>query len=126
MVPTHLRTPETVLSFGGVNLSARQFLLLLLGAACSYDVWKTLEVLFTFPGGMFLAAGGALFPAVIACALAFGQIASRPLAAWMLVLLRYVFRPKCLVWRSVRFLEQEASWAEEDEKEKGEGENAHA
>lgn len=115
VVPTHLRTPETVLSFGGVNLSARQFLLLLLGAALSYDAWKTLDALFTFAGGVFLAAGAALFPTVVACAFAFGRFAGRDLASWILALLRYLSRPKCLVWRSVRFLGQNTSWSEEGE-----------
>ena len=113
VVPTHLTTPETVLSFGGLNLSARQFLLLLLGAALSYDGWKTLSVLLTFPGGVFLAAAGALLPVLGACAFAFGRIAGRDLASWGLALLRYLFRPKRLVWHSVRFLEQDASWIEE-------------
>lgn len=119
VVPTHLKTPETVLSFGGVNLSARQFLLLLLGAGLSYDGWKTLEALLTFPGGVFLAAVGALFPLLLACAFAFGRIAGRDLASWMLALLRYLFRPKRLVWHSVRFLEYDA-WGT------GEGGDANA
>ena len=60
MVPTHLKTPETVLALGGLSLSARQFLLLLVGAALSYDLWKHLEALITFPAGVFLAGALAL------------------------------------------------------------------
>ena len=112
IVPTHLKTPETVLSFGGLNLSARQFLLLLVGAALSYDLWKTLSALTTFPGGSFLGAAGALFPLLVSCAFAFGRIAGRDLASWALALLRYLFRPKCLIWHSVRFLEPEMGESE--------------
>lgn len=115
VVPTHLKTPETVLSFGGLNLSARQFLLLLLGAGLSYDEWKILSALLTFPGGVFLAAVGTLFPFLLACAFAFGRIAGRDLASWGLALLRYLFRPKRLVWHSVRFLEHDSQGTEEGE-----------
>lgn len=115
VVPTHLRTPETVLSFGGLSLSARQFLLLLVGAALSYDVWKHLEVLITQPFGIILAAAGALFPTLVACAFAFGRIAGRDLAAWALALIRYALRPKRLIWHSVRFLEEEAREVAESE-----------
>ncbi|HEU5376254.1 MAG TPA: hypothetical protein VFV38_12485 [Ktedonobacteraceae bacterium] len=115
VVPTHLRTPETVLSFGGLSLSARQFLLLLVGAAISYDCWKHLKALATFPGGVFLAAAVALFPALVAITFAFGRIAGRDMAIWFLVILRYLFRPKCLVWRSVRFQEPKMWEASESE-----------
>jgi hypothetical protein len=105
IVPTHLGTPETVLSFGGLSLSARQFLLLLIGAALSYDAWKYLGFLISLPAGSVLATAGALLPVLLACAFAFGQIAGRDLASWALTLVRYLTRPRCLVWRSVRFLE---------------------
>lgn len=105
VVPTHLRTPETVLSFGSVSLSVRQFLLLLLGSALSYDVWLHLVLLDAIPAGWILRLGCALFPALIALALAFGSIAGRSLDLWLIVLVRSVQRPKRLVWRSVRFQE---------------------
>jgi hypothetical protein len=107
IVPTHLGTPETVLSFGGLSLSARQFLLLLIGAALSYDAWKHLEFLISLPAGIVLASAGSLLPMLLACACAFGQIAGRDLAPWALTLVRYLTRPRRLVWRSVRFLEPE-------------------
>lgn len=105
VVPTHLRTPETVLSFGGLSLSARQFLLLLVGAALSYDLWKHLEALTTFPAGIVLALAVAAFPALVACAFAFAHMAGRDLFAWVLAVFQYVIRPKRLIWHSVRFQE---------------------
>lgn len=111
VVPTHLHTPETVLSIGGLSLSARQFLVLLVGAALSYDGWKHLEALLRFPGGMWLAAALALFPLLAAGILAFGRVAGRDLAAWLLALGRYEIRPRCLVWRSIRFQESGAGSA---------------
>lgn len=105
VVPTHVNTPETVLSIGGLSLSARQFLLLLVGAALSYDLWKQLGVLAMFPGGIALAVAVALLPTLVASAFAFGRIAGRDLAAWVLTMLRYALRPKRLIWRSVRFQE---------------------
>ena len=119
VVPTHLKTPETVLSIGGLSLSARQFLLLLVGAALSYDFWKHLEALTTFPGGAFLAGGIALLPTLVAIAFAFGRIAGRDIAAWVLAIFRYLSRSKRLIWHSVRFQEP-SMW------EAGESEDADA
>jgi len=103
VVPPHLRTPETVLTFGGLSLSARQFLLLLVGAALSYDLWKHLDTLFLFPGGVILAILLAVCPLLVACAFAFGRVAGQDIAAWTLALVRYGQRPKRLIWHSVRF-----------------------
>jgi hypothetical protein len=115
VVPTHLQTPETVLSLGGLSLSARQFLLLLVGAALAYDLWKHLEALLTVPGGILLAAALTALPFLGACALAFGRLAGRDLASWGLVLLRYLVRPTHLVWHSVRFFEQDNGKSGESE-----------
>lgn len=103
VVPTHLRTPETVLTFGGLSLSARQFLLLLVGAALSYDLWKHLETLTALPGGIILAGGCAFLPSLVTMTFAFGRIAGRSIDAWFQALLRYLVRPKRLVWHSTRF-----------------------
>lgn len=105
MVPTHLRTPETVLTFAGVSLSVRQFLLLLLGCALGYDLWLHLTVLALVPGGQVIRFVLALLPGAASGALAFVRLAGRDLLAWLLVLLQYQLRPHCLIWRSVRFLE---------------------
>lgn len=105
MVPTHLHTPETVFSFGGLSVSARQFLLLLIGAALGYDLWLHLAILAFGPAGMLLRLLFSALPVVLSIALAFLRLAGRSLERWLLVFLRAWGRPKQLVWRSVRFQE---------------------
>lgn len=105
VVPTHLQVAETVLSLGSLNLSARQFLLLLIGSALSYDLWLHLAVFAGWPGGQVVRFVLALLPALLAVALAFVRLAGRSLDAWVLVVARFWRRPKQLVWRSVRFQE---------------------
>jgi hypothetical protein len=105
VVPTHLRTPETILTLGGVSLSVRQFVLLLCGTALGYNLWLRLGVLATFPGGQFGRGLIALMPVLLALALAFMRLAGRTLDRWLVVLLLYQQRPKRLVWRSVRWIE---------------------
>ena len=113
VVPTHVRTPETVLTFSGVSLSARQFLLLLVGTALSYDMWKHLTFLTTFLTGMVLAGAIAILPSAFALSLAFGQVAGRALDAWGLVIMRYFARSRCLIWRSVRLVDTRVKEGEE-------------
>lgn len=105
VVPTHLRTPETVVSIGGVSLSARQFFLLLLGSALGYDLWLHLGTLAHVPLGQVLRLVLALVPFAGALALAFWRLAEREVFAWALVLLRFARRPHRFIWRSVRFQE---------------------
>lgn len=117
LVPTHVRTPETLLTLAGVSLSVRQFLLILVGVALGTQVWRFLGGLAFVPAGQILrglltamAPGGALL-----CA--FVTLAGRPLEIWSVVLLRYAWRPRCLVWRSVRFADPGLV----EEREEGEG-----
>lgn len=105
VVPTHLRTPETVLTLGGVSLSARQFLLLLLGTALGYDLWLHLAILARVPAGQLVRLALAFIPFAASCILAFLRLAGRELSAWLLVLVRFGNRPRRLVWRSIRFQE---------------------
>ncbi|MEO7019377.1 MAG: hypothetical protein ABI234_04430 [Ktedonobacteraceae bacterium] len=105
IVPTHLRTPETVLTLGGLSLSARQFLLLLLGSALGYDLWLHLVILAHVPAGQVVRLLLALIPFAVSCVLAFVRLAGRELIAWLLVVVRFGNRPRRLVWRSVRILE---------------------
>lgn len=100
VVPTHLRTPELVVSVGGISLSAKQFLLLLIGAALSYDLWLHLSRLW---GGIALLC--ALFPVSCAVFLAFLKIAGRELPTWVLVLVLYQMRTKRFVWRRLSYQE---------------------
>jgi hypothetical protein len=105
LVPTHVRLPETLLTLAGFTLSVRQFLLLLVGVALSSRVWLVCALLAPLPAGQVARAILTTLPFGLAFAVAFVQIAARPLDRWMLVLLCYLARPRHLVWRSVRFYE---------------------
>lgn len=105
VVPTHLHTPETVFSFGTLSISVRQFLVLLIGSAISYDCWLHLAFFTTAPGGQIARLILALVPASLALALAFLKLAGRSVEVWLLVLVRFWMRPKRLIWRSIRFQE---------------------
>ena len=124
VVPTHLRTPETLLTIAGLNLSIRQFLLLLLGAATSYNFWLHLEALGFFGAGIgqLFRLLLALLPTLVAMAFAFLRLAGRTLDRWLLVTLWYLGRPRRFVWHSVRYQEPDAfgliAFQEADEDEK--------
>ena len=123
VVPTHLHTPETAFSIGSVGISVRQFLVLLIGSAISYDLWLHLVALAGLPGGQIVRLLTALVPVSLTLAIAFLKIAGRPLETWLLVLLRFWARPRRLVWRSVCFQE----WSDGTAVSEGEkGDNAYA
>lgn len=100
-VPTHISTPEPVLSVGPLSLSAKQFLLLLLGCALSYHLWQLLDWLAS-PPAQILRVALAMLPALSAGAVALLRLADRPLEQWGLVLLRFWSGPRLLLWRSLR------------------------
>jgi hypothetical protein len=102
-VPTHMNVPDKVLTMGSVSLTARQFLILLIGSSLGYNLWHQLQTLSLYaPVGQAVRLCIALAPALLALALALAQIAGRPLEVWFFVLLRYWYQPKRFVWRSVR------------------------
>ncbi len=105
LVPTHVRTPETLITLAGVSLSVRQFLLILVGIALSYRVWLLLSVLAPLPAGQVLRWIITAVPLCVAVAFAFVSLAARTLDVWCVVMLRYALRPHCFVWRSVRFFD---------------------
>lgn len=117
VVPTHLHTPESVFSFGTLSISVRQFLVLLIGSAISYDCWLRLAFFAAAPGGQIARLILALVPASLALALAFLKLAGRSLEVWLLVLVRFWIRPKRLVWRSIRFQEWSDGTSVYDRKE---------
>ncbi len=110
IVPTHLNLPDQVLTMWSLSLSARQLLLLLVGAGIGGTVWQHLAVLGHngMPGEVprLLLS---LPPFLLALLLAWCQYAGRYLEVWVVVLLRYQFRPKRYLWRSIRFYEQHLS-----------------
>jgi hypothetical protein len=105
LVPTHVRTPETLITLAGVSLSVRQFLLILVGVALSYRVWLLLGALVWLPAGQILRWGLTIVPLGVALAFAFVSLAERMLDVWCVVMLRYLLRPHRFVWRSVRFVD---------------------
>lgn len=105
LVPTHIKTPETLLTLAGVSLSVRQFLLLLTGVSLSYRLWLALTPLAFLPAGTILQGVLAALPLGAALAFAFVFIAGRALDSWCVITIRYVLRPRQFVWRSVRFAE---------------------
>ena len=106
IVPTHLNVPDSVLTLWSFSLTARQLLLLLLGAGLGGDLWKH-EVLVGGPSvlGLGLRVLLALLPFLFALLLACYRYAGRYLEVWAIVLLRYSTRPKRYTWRTIRTAE---------------------
>ncbi len=110
IVPTHLNVPDQVLTLWSLSLSARQLLLLLVGAGIGGTVWQHLAVLGHHAlAGQALRLLVALLPFLLVLVLACYQHAGRYLEVWLLVLLRYQLRPKRYLWRSIRHFEQHLS-----------------
>jgi len=107
IVPTHLNLPDQVLTLWSFSLSARQLLLLLVGAGIGGAIWQHLAVLghHAVPGEI-LRLLLALLPFLLILVLACYQHAGRYLEVWLIVLVRYRLRPKRYLWRSVRLYEQ--------------------
>ena len=105
-IPTHLQVTDKVLQLPlfGIGITARQFLLLLIGGAASYQVWLGLVAWSTLlpPWGEVLHWGVTLLVAASTLMLTFVQVAGLPLEQWLLLLLLYWRRPRVCLWRSVR------------------------
>jgi len=106
IVPTHLNLPDQVLTLWSFSLSARQLLLLLVGAGIGGTIWQHLH--HAVPGEI-LRLLLALLPFLLVLVLACCQHAGRYLEVWLIVLMRYHLRPKRYLWRSVRLYEQHLS-----------------
>jgi hypothetical protein len=108
VVPTHLNLPDQVLTLWSFSLSARQLLLLLVGAGIGGTIWQHLAVLghHAVYGEILLLA---LLPFLLVLVLACYQHAGRYLEIWLIVLVRYHLRPKRYLWRSIRAYEQHHS-----------------
>jgi hypothetical protein len=100
-VPTHIGTPEPVLSLGSLSLSAKQFLILLLGGALSYHLWQLLTWL-SDPTVLVLRLALSALPVLLAIAFAFVRLADRPLERWGLIVFQFCGSPRLLLWRSLR------------------------
>ena len=106
IVPTHLNLPDQVLTLWSFSLSARQLLLLLVGAGLGGTVWQHLALLGHHAlAGQVLRLLVALVPFLLLAVLASYQYAGRYLEVWLIVFLRYHLRPKRYLWRSIRSCE---------------------
>src|SRR5690348_2323004 len=125
IVPTHLDLPDQVLTLWSFSLSARQLLLLLVGAGIGGTIWQHLAIL-----GHHTLAGQALrllvslVPFLLLAVLACYQYAGRYLEVWLIVFVRYHLRPKRYVWRSIRYFEPHlypsvSVWDDSDKEEGG-------
>jgi len=106
IVPTHLNLPDQVLSVWSLSLSARQLLLLLVGAGIGGTIFQHLIFLgHSSITGEVLQLLLSLPPFLLALLLAWYQYAGRYLEVWLVVLVRYRLRPKRYLWRSIRYEE---------------------
>jgi hypothetical protein len=106
IVPTHLNLPDQVLTLWTFSLSARQLLLLLVGAGLGGTVWQHLAALGHHALlGQALRLLMALVLFLLLAVLACYQYAGRYLEVWLIVLVRYHLRPKRYLWRSIRHME---------------------
>jgi hypothetical protein len=125
IVPTHLNLPDQVLTLWSFSLSARQLLLLLVGAGIGGTVWQHLAVLGHHAlAGQALRLLLALIPFLLITMLACYQHAGRYLEVWMIVLVRYHLRPKRYLWHSIRHFEPHlyppaSVWDAPDSEERG-------
>jgi hypothetical protein len=106
IVPTHLNLPDQVLTLWSLSLSARQLLLLLVGAGLGGTAWQHLAILAHHALlGQAVRLLVALVPFLLLTLLACYQYAGRYLEVWLIVLVRYHLRPKRYLWRSIRHFE---------------------
>ncbi len=117
-VPTHMNVPDKVLTLGPLSLTARQFLLFLVGSSVSYNLWHKLLMLSAYgPSGQLLRLCLSLLPVVVALTLALVQHAGRPLEVWCIVLVHYWYSSRRYVWRTVRDVHEEETAMPDEEEE---------
>jgi hypothetical protein len=110
IVPTHLNVPDQMLTLWSFSLTARQLLLLLVGGGIGGTLWQHLALFgHSAVAGELVRLLLSLPPFLLALFIAWYQHAGRYLEIWMVVLVRYRFRPKLYLWRSIRFYEQHLS-----------------
>jgi hypothetical protein len=103
ILPTHLTHADTVLSLGGVGLSARQLLVLLIGGSSCYDAWLRGRLLdhWLVPLGLVLHWCVVLLLVTLTLLVALVQPAGRALESWLLIVLTYWCAPRRFLWRAL-------------------------
>jgi hypothetical protein len=101
-----LNLPDQVLTLWSFSLTARQLLLLLVGGGIGGTLWQHLTVLghYAVPGEIVRLLLS-LPPFLLALFVAWYQHAGRYMEIWIVVLVRYLVRPKHYLWRSIRTYE---------------------
>ena len=94
LIPKFQNVSLIVLSYGPVELTARQLTLLLLAGLIGYNVFHLLAAL-----PVVLRIVLAALPVLLLLPFGFVSIAGRTLDAWLVVLLRYRFEPRTYIWR---------------------------
>ena len=95
-LPTKLyHVEDTLLSFGPIQLTLRQCVVLVLGGCGSLDIWQNLHGIIP----AIIALGVAGIPLLIAVVVAGGRVADRYAEAWLLVLLEYLQCERVYLWR---------------------------
>jgi hypothetical protein len=95
VVPRFTDLALVVLSRGSLEVTARQFTLILSGGFIGMNIWPHLAV--GLPLLLRVLVAG--LPAVVLLPFGWITVAGRPLEAWLLVLLRYWLQPKTYTWR---------------------------
>lgn len=99
-IPTHLEVEDRLLW----SLTARQTLLLLIGALIGYSFWLNMGWLIPW---WALRLAGALVIFVLSAALAFIRPRGRNLESWVFAILHYVAIPKLYIWQRKRNVDAE-------------------
>jgi hypothetical protein len=95
-----LNVPDYIFSYGGIDVSVRQFLLLIVGILISINCWVVLRVVGNeYSLGRWMFAG---IPVLVTAAWGWIQIHGQPLERWLAVMIRYYSRPRVYVWRQLQ------------------------
>ena len=84
-IPRFSNTALVVLTYGPLNITARQLCVTVVAVLLAANLWSVLSWF-------------ALLPAVLIVPFGWVAIAGRPLEAWVLCLLRYWLTPRVYTW----------------------------
>lgn len=113
-LPIHLEQPDTLL-FG---LTARQSMLIGLGAGMGYSAWSTVNAAVSGLAGLLVAGLCGLLVAAFCTSMAFIQIKGRGLEVWIVIFLLYLGDPKIYLHQPLMVSTYDLSPDAEDESDK--------